>query len=359
MKYTAALLFLCAVASGLGAMQCIGDTGEPVDWWIAFKYPNPDGRDYSYTDANNSSFTLRRSTLQFATGSASGLNYTMSQIYGQTTNSISYVMFNDQPPEDRRRAVDEADEVEASQKAHAKGVIAMDNSGNGFWLLHSVPLFPVSPLEKPAFEYMDDSQTKYAQSFLCVSFSGWSTFNDIGYQLQVYRPQFYPSSMSTTMQSNAPNLYDAVEFGKYENTAMSSVKDLKSMKGLGIKSFAKTGYYGDGWDMYDELIAPTLKTNLNVETWRQGSGNPLPSNCTAQYKVMNVDYVDFSGEEWKYTKEHGKWAVSADSSATWVCVCGINRMGSQGKRGGGCMCMSRTSLHTSLLGSITSLGACG
>lgn len=349
------ILLLASIAVCTSAtLQCLGDDGSPVDWWVAIKYPNPQGRLYAYTDSNNSTNDLKLSMGRFETGYASGLNYTLTQIYGQPANSLSFVLFNDDPPKpDAKRSVEEA---EATQKAHAKGVVAVDNQGNGFWLLHSVPKFPMSPLDTTTFEYMDDSQVKYAQSLLCVSFSGWSTFNNIGYQLQVYKPQFYPSSLSTTMQANAPNLYDAAEFGKYENSAMTSVKELKTKRGMNIKSFAKTGYYGDGWDMYDELLAPTLADSMYVETWRQGSGGPLPSNCTTQYEVMNIDYMDLDGVAWKYTADHSKWGIT--ESKTWVCICGINRMASQGKRGGGGLCFENSQLHASMDKSITQLAQC-
>ena len=233
---TVLVVTLCVVLQQHAAagFKCRSDGNADVDWWIAFKYPNPDGRSYSYTDAaaGSSSYTLQRSAGSYNPGSKSSLNYTLSQIYGKPANSLTYVLYNDDPPSAaallqhhqeqqqqgelahdddgyRRRQVDE---LLAAQKAHAKGIIAFDNTGAGFWLVHSVPKFPVSPSSSGAFQYMDDSQVKYAQSFLCVSFSGWSTWNQVGLQMQYFRPQFYPSSVSTTAQTNVPNLYQAVDF---------------------------------------------------------------------------------------------------------------------------------------------------
>lgn len=226
----AVVVTILLVASGAHAFQCLSDSGKAVDWWIAFKYPNPDGRAYSYTDAaaSGSSYALARSSHSFSTGQASALNYTLSQLYSKTANSLSFVLYNDDPPAAAKRDNDNDGngdgsdafepaspfrrQVAAAQKAHAKGVIAFDNSGNGFWLVHSVPKFPVSPMSSAKFQYMDDSQVKYAQSFLCVSFSGWATWNTIGTQMQYFRPQFYPSQMSTTGQQNAANLYQALDF---------------------------------------------------------------------------------------------------------------------------------------------------
>ena len=104
--------------------------------------------------------------------------------------------------------------------------------------------------------------------------------------------------------------------------------------------------------MWDELIAPNLQSAMDVETWRQGSGSPLP------YHVENVEYVTMAGITWKYTADHSKWGITSPSSSTWSCVGDINRMASQGNRGGGAVCFQNSGLHKSILASIKSVAPC-
>jgi hypothetical protein len=40
-------------------------------------------------------------------------------------------------------------------------------------------------------------------------------------------------------------------------------------------------------DLYASLVAPTLKTPLDVESWRRG--DEIPQNCSLKYEVQNVE----------------------------------------------------------------------
>jgi len=343
------LLVFVLIQSSSPTLQCLSDTGNPVDWWVTVKYPN--SRSYSYTDSTISGNALAESKYNYYTGSQSSLNFTLSPLYGKTSG-LSYIMFNDEPP-NSSLSLFQSPLVET---AHAKGIIAVDDYGDGYWLLHSVPIFPLSPAESTTFQYMLDGETEYAQNLFCVTFDSWSVFNTIGYQLQFYKPDIYGYSFTSIAETNAPNLYDALT--KYIHVANYSIPTIKSKGGLSIRSFAKTSYYGYGYDLYDELISPKLKEAIDAQTWRQGSGDPLPSNCTETYHVMNIDDVDINGHSWNYLNDHSKWAVSSSSGSDWVCMCDMNRMASQGERGGGALCFENTGLHNSLLGDVTDVESC-
>lgn len=60
--------------------------------------------------------------------------------------------------------------------------------------------------------------------------------------------------------------------GPYWNEAT-----LTTVNGDEFKSFAKSSEFAR--ELYEDLVAPVLNTDLYVETWRKGPGN-FPSNCT-------------------------------------------------------------------------------
>ena len=357
------LIAFCFILPSLAQLQCRSDSNSKVDWWIGFKYPN--NRSYSYTDSFVTSQTVSTSKKSFTTGSTSCLNYTLSQLW--STSKKSYMFYNDQPPGSAKRSVyDEVEEEllksfdvrESVDYAHAKGIVAVDEDGYGFWLIHSTPLFPLAPIQTNSFKYMDDSQVTKGQNYLCVSFKTWGTFDSIGGQLQVMKPDVYAQVMTSKAQTNAPSLYQSAVNNVYYKNATAKKATLTSTSGTKFASFSKSGYYGSGWDLYSEYVSPQLKQSLAVETWRQGVGTPLSSNCsvTGGRTVVNVNQLTMNGNSWKYTSDHSKWAISTGSS--WFCGCDINRMASQGKRGGGCLCFQNTGLYNFVSKAITDKDKC-
>ena len=87
-------------------------------------------------------------------------------------------------------------------------------------------------------------------------------------------------------------------------------------------SFAKSTDFGS--DLYSNLVAPYYDTDLLVETWQNGRGK-LPSNCS-EPTVENVLDMKLSGDPFKETTDHSKWAISKSSALGLVCIGDINRM---------------------------------
>lgn len=89
-------------------------------------------------------------------------------------------------------------------------------------------------------------------------------------------------------------------------------------------SFAKSKHFGK--DLYEDWLAPALKSNLLVETWLNGQGK-MSSNCSKIYQVKNIESiaVDVAEAKFKTTSDHSKWAIT-NSSINIVCIGDINRM---------------------------------
>lgn len=49
-------------------------------------------------------------------------------------------------------------------------------------------------------------------------------------------------------------------------------------------------------DLYSVWMAPRFKSNVFVETWQNGGGRNLHSNCTGQYKVRFWSFHSFCQE---------------------------------------------------------------
>ena len=68
---------LLARVQGSSEMGCMDESGNPVDWWAALKYP--DGSSYSYADSRTPVFKKSREVM--ADENSGALSHTLSQIY--------------------------------------------------------------------------------------------------------------------------------------------------------------------------------------------------------------------------------------------------------------------------------------
>jgi deoxyribonuclease-2 len=60
------------------------------------------------------------------------------------------------------------DNKEHTSNGHTKGGMGFDASG-GFWLVHSVPRFPVATGGGATYNY-PEKEKEYGQSFICMSY---------------------------------------------------------------------------------------------------------------------------------------------------------------------------------------------
>ena len=307
-------------------ISALDENGNPVDWWFAYKVPKlrkgPDedattGYEYVYYDPNIKK-VIKSSNL--LTDGKGALDLTLNSVFDKPDSSTGWILYNDEMPED-------ANEKDSSSYGHTKGVIAFDTASNtAFWLLHSWPKFAdPKATEMPT--------PIYGQTFLCISLD-IETASKIADQMSNHQvPQVYMPRIPDDLDKNDP-LYKLTQKLNPNVDADSDVLDYKSKGGFAFKVIAKNKKWNK--DFWNDLVGPTLKSDIDVETWIRGPIAPT-LDSDGIHKTIDVKYIDFRNLgfpwNWPETSDHAKWGISVDSD--WVCVGDINRMISQEKRGGG------------------------
>ncbi|XP_021367257.1 deoxyribonuclease-2-alpha-like isoform X2 [Mizuhopecten yessoensis] len=317
------------------SMQCLSIAGKPVDWYVVYKLPilskslNPimsRGLGFYYLDVDSPTWILSKVGIDGKV--ANPVYNTLQQIYSSSKNgSYMYAMYNDQTPSS-----------ESLNHGHTKGVLSFDTQ-EGFWLVHSTPHFPPNRTMGWAWP---DSAMDYGQAFLCVSYP-IAMMEKIGEQFLYTYPKIYDKNFPASFAAKSPVMNQIL------GDKQSHVKQLPwyhkttlvSKAGHNFVSYAKFGKFMA--DLYDNLVAIDLQSDMMVETWQKGGVKEnLPTNCSIQYKVYNVENVTFpvGGVYFLETKDHSKWAVSVDKGG-WTCIGDINRQRSQFHRAGGTVCFQQ------------------
>lgn len=247
--------------------------------------------------------------------------------------------------------------------AHAKGILAMD-SQTGFWIIHSVPQF-MDPMSAGARYSYPANGKENGQTAMCISFQTKAELDHILKQLLCMRPNVYEIFTRDDISRITSKLVD-LKLRRWPKNVAESTQQISSINGQSFTSYARNSK-SQHKDLYLEIIAPGIGSDLLVETWRRGAGDPLPSNCSYKYKVNNVETVELKFEAeaaqstketspWNYREDHSKWAVATEQPET--CVGDINRMASQYKRGGGSMCMRDQQVWQIMKNSIHTVEGC-
>ncbi|KAK3540943.1 hypothetical protein QTP86_006395 [Hemibagrus guttatus] len=334
-------VFLLQPAEGANnTVSCIDDQGNAVDWFYLYKLPRSHGQPpeeglkYLLLEEQSEGWTEGGGLVGDVTGA---LGRSLGPLYEE--GELGYILYNDQPPEQRR--VDDTNRG----GGHTKGAVLFD-SRQGFWLVHSTPHFP--PLKTEGKFSYPDSGINNGQNFICVTYP-LERFNTIGEQLKINQPHIYDCDIPKSLASSVPSMAALCEH--WHRRKNSTVTDasftspnrsvaLLSLAGTQFISFAKGASFDN--DLYHAWVAPALQTDLLVQFWRRSTG-VLPSDCSASWKVLDVDRLSPGGRvTFKTTEDHSKWAVSVGGGGlrggAWVCVGDINRNMAEEKRGGGTVC---------------------
>lgn len=344
-------------------LTAIDDNGKPVDWWFAYKvsaHSEPanvsKGTDYLYYDAsaakNKQPLKLSASKMDQKQGA---LFQTLQQLYAASSAKnpgLGWFSYNDENPDDKsgyKNPVNGARLVSGQKfgdRGHTKGVLAFDlQSNSGFWLIHSTPKFIL-----PEQFVFPQTGMEMAQTFLCVSLPDAATALKIAQQMYTcQQPNVYAASalpkllQGKTQDFRVLLMNDKIAPDPKSDSLKRVVMPFISRGGQKFQAIAKNKAWGQDQkpklDFYNDLVAPTLGANLDVETWEHDP-TPKPTDKFSKHKIMAMKSVSLaklgSKISWSEENDHGKLAISAPSEKVhWVCVGDINFTLAQENRGGG------------------------
>ncbi|XP_023931970.1 plancitoxin-1 isoform X2 [Lingula anatina] len=342
---------LC-LATVLGDLTCMDPEGNAVDWFAMYKIPhlkdNPDplikiGLGHVYMDINAPKWRPMNVSLNATSGHA--LYYTLEQMYSQhDSDDFGYILYNDDPPEHPPYSFN---------YGHTKGVLMLTPS-RGVWLVHSLPRFP--PVTSSSYSYPHNG-LYYGQAFLCVTFTP-DAFDKIGGLLLYDYPHIYDQKLPSSLAQKFENLSLVVQGKNISGSPADQIFPLISVGGHDFLSFGKSKLLDK--DLYYDIVAPALESDLLVESWQHES--IIPSYCEGKYTVENVNLIQLpNGIKFEEYDDHAKWAISktADSQGKkWTCVGDINREYGQYKRGGGTLCFSNPDVWEAFHGTIAEYKQC-
>uniref|UniRef100_A0A1I8BL64 Deoxyribonuclease II n=1 Tax=Meloidogyne hapla TaxID=6305 RepID=A0A1I8BL64_MELHA len=319
-------IFPIFILTGASSYSCKSPSGADVDWFVAYKLPNSisNGTSFLYADSKNGDWTMSKANID---DENSAIGRTILQIFEAKKAKTDLVaLYNDENPNDGKTD---------SGRAHMKGVV-VSSKKSGFWLVHSVPKFPLSSESKYLYP---ESGKRNGQSFFCLSFPS-DALEQIGHQLFVAQPNFYDVQLPSSFEQYT-ELTNSLNKKSYPKSKPNfSVIALQLLDGTKITSFSKHKRFAK--DLYYDLVAPELKTSFYTETWLVGRGD-LPSDCDTSFKIHNIQSIRFTKPfviKFDNSKDHSKWAVSEEI----ICIGDINRQKSQAKRGGGTICMKNKNI---------------
>ncbi|XP_044030670.1 plancitoxin-1-like [Siniperca chuatsi] len=318
-----------------GTVTCRDNNNGAVDWYILYKAPalqTLTGLEYLYIDSAGTVTPMKPSTPSYKSiKDPNGvLANTLQPLFTPIRSmlpSFGFVSYSDQPPGCSA----------SSEFGHSKGVLMVDRTGTGVWLVHSTPQFP---FRRDQNQFWPDSGGKNAQTFICVTFP-YDQFRYIGKHLQYIGAFPFEHDIPGDFHQE---LRDAVNW--VQSPPPNNWQQLTPSGGAAFYSIAKQqSAQPKVGDLY-VTIAEAVSSDLDVQTWGCQHGRK-PSYCvTGVHKVFNVKTIKTDLGEWEPKNDHSKWCVAKDQNKHWTCIADVNRALTQYERRGGALCLSNDKIHT-------------
>ncbi|XP_054875861.1 deoxyribonuclease-2-beta-like [Poeciliopsis prolifica] len=321
-----------------GSVTCKNDLNAEVDWYILYKMPKMDptstGTEYFYIDSSGKSEELNN--INNPNGV---LGNTLRPLFRPIRNmeeTFGFISYSDQPPG-----------CSADQKrfGHSKGLVMVDRTGTGVWILHSTPRFP---FRRDQNNFWPTSGNKNAQTFICVTFN-YNQFTTIGTHLkninafpfEHYIPDNFHEELKTVVRWTEGPPFSPVQV---------EVSLLTSKGNQGFKAFAKRAHEDEEvGDLYLS-IAKNIRSDVYAQTWGC-QRDRSDSYCSNEFSVINVeDLLVGNQRRWTPKVDHSKWCVAKDQNKHWTCIADMNRAVSQFERFGGALCINLESVQRRFLG---------
>ncbi|KAI6226923.1 Crn-7 [Aphelenchoides besseyi] len=351
LRWIAVLSTLLCLNQLTGAeLACKDMDGKDVDWFIALKTPIVSGYDekspfiksgtaFFYADANNQEFRISPKNIADPK-SAIGMTMSQAQEAFKKSKDVYSMFYNDQPPDGKT----------FGNRAHSKGVLAI-NKKQGFWVLHSAPKF----FDPTAATYTyPPTGMKNGQSFICGTYES-DQYDEIARQMVTAQFKVVENStIPADILAKHPRFLGVATEDKVGKTCKKIRHTaLKTKGGQWFRSYVKDARFKT--DIYAEQVAADRKMGLYVETWLNGA-NPDWKNVCGPKGVVNLRTISPGGVTWSSAKDHSKWAVSQDPAM--VCIGDVNRQESQGRRGGGTLCIENQKIWKFFRDSVKTLECC-
>lgn len=313
----------------------------------------------------------------------------------KSTYPINTVLYNDQPPPlsifpGKRLKIDSGNSP--NKWAHSKGVLMMnEQTGFAVWLTHSTPQFPSFLGKQDSSLHFNNNSHHNGQTFMCVSLQLEDSGKQLIDHLNLMSPFVYDYSLSDDMLQKFPELKQLISLRKqastkqkyaiihrrmidpksrrsfeyHEKIAINEsdglVQSITTTANQELKLFSKDQHFNR--DLYSQLIAKTLNSSLLAQTWRQGQGGELPSDCNEPFgrSIENIRTLGLDeNAQWSTHHDHSKWAIVKDHNSTnySFCISDINRMKSQFSRGGGALCIECKSCWIHFSNMIAQVDSC-
>ncbi|XP_041826007.1 deoxyribonuclease-2-alpha-like [Melanotaenia boesemani] len=236
---------LCWSCEGI-RVSCKDESNHDVDWYIIYK--GPAGLSYIFIDPSGQ--VTKKNNINSPTGA---LAYTLQPIFTpirRMEQNFGFISYSDQPP---------GCQADFRQFGHSKGVLMVDKTRTGVWLLHSTPQFPYRRNEN---NFWPPSGLKKGQIFICATFK-YNEFKNIGKHLQYIGAFPYEHDIPDSFHDE---LKHAVQWTKL-TPPTSDFPTLTSDQGTTFKAIPKqqSNTEEDG-DLY-YTIAKDLKSDMLVQVW--------------------------------------------------------------------------------------------
>ncbi|XP_038127910.1 cell-death-related nuclease 7-like [Cyprinodon tularosa] len=129
------LLFILFCSSCHGSVTCKNNDGHDVDWYILYKAPEMSssrltGSEFLYIDPEKKE---RLNNINSPQGVLARTLQPLFKPIREMEPSFGFISYSDQPP---------GCSADPKKFGHSKGVVMVDRTSTGVWLLHSTPQFP-------------------------------------------------------------------------------------------------------------------------------------------------------------------------------------------------------------------------